>query len=222
MKIYQVEISNYCNLKCTYCPHSIQTRKKGFMTLETFNKVLMLAKKCQQKMIYLHNFGEPLLHPKLELFIQTAKEKEIECSFYTNGVMLDSKRIDSLYTAGLRRISISNHIRGASEKALEEIRKSNSNLCIEEIYEPTFIHNWCGQIRYDGCTHICVADSSPCIFEKQNAFVVLWNGDIASCCLDCNGISSSLTIDDLLQEDYIFKKCKLCLNCDLMRGEEQL
>ena len=173
------------------------------MSIEVFNKVLMLANKCGQKIIYLHNFGEPLLHPKLELFIKTATRNGIECSFYTNGLLLDSSRIDSLYEAGLRTISISNHIKGTSEKVLEEMKKSKYSLNIEEIYEPVFIHNWCGQIQYDGCTHICSVASEPCIFEKQDAFVVLWNGNISSCCIDCNGLSCSLSIDDLLAKEYI-------------------
>lgn len=222
MKIYQVEISNYCNLACNYCPHPFQIRKKGMMSIYTFNQVLMLAQKCEQSILYLHNFGEPLLHPKLELFIKMARDKGIECSFYTNGVLLNSERVDSLYNAGLRKISISNHIEHTSEKVLEEMSKSNHSLEIEEIYNPTILHDWCGQVQFDGCTHYCSKENSPCIFEKQNAFVVLWNGDIASCCLDCNGESSHSTVKDLITGEYKFKKNRLCLNCDLMRGDEQL
>lgn len=222
MKIYQVEICNYCNLACKYCPHPSQKRKKGMMSLDTFKKVLILAQKCEQNSLYLHNFGEPLLHPNLELFIQMARDKGIECSFYTNGILLDSKKIDSLYHAGLRKISISNHVKGISDKVIEEMKKSYNSLDIEEIYNPTFLHDWCGQVKFEGCTHYCSKSKFPCIFEKQNAFVILWNGDIASCCLDCMG-ECDITVDELIGErSYKFKKNKLCLNCDLMRGDELL
>lgn len=222
MKIYQVEISNYCNLSCKYCPHPSQYRKKGIMSQATFEQVLLLAKKCGQKYLYLHNFGEPLLHPNLEQYITMAREKGIECSFYTNGILLNSERIKSLFNAGLRRISISNHTKNTSSKVLKEMDKANCYLDIEEVYNPTFLHDWCGQVEFEGCTHLCTKTQTPCIFEKQNAFVVLWNGDVASCCLDCNGISCKSRVEDLINGEYIFTKSILCRKCDLMRGDEQL
>lgn len=222
MKIYQVEICNLCNLSCAYCPHPAQTRKKGFMSKETFAQVLTLAQKCGQSVLFLHNFGEPLLHPLLEQFIKMAAEKGIECSFYTNGLLLNRERIDRLFQAGLRKICVSNHVKDATQKVLEEVEKSQSHLEIAESYTPTFLHDWCGQVRYEGCSHICSESTEPCIFERQNAFVVLWSGEIAACCLDCNGISSRFTVEELLQREYTFQKSSLCLRCDLMRGEEAL
>ncbi len=69
MKVYQIEISNHCNLSCNYCPHPNQKRDKGYMSMETFKISIKLLKKCGQKIAYLHNFGEPLLHPKIFDFI---------------------------------------------------------------------------------------------------------------------------------------------------------
>ncbi len=222
MKIYQIEIANYCNLSCKYCPYPNQSRLRGFMSIDTFKKVLLLARKCNQNKIYLHNFGEPLLHPQLEIFIEEAAKNGIECSFYTNGILMKREKIDSLYRAGLRSISISNHVSEISKKVIEEIKYSKYELVIEDIYNPTFIHDWCGQVDYKGCTHICSKSASPCIFERENAFVILWNGDIASCCLDCDGISSKINIDNLLVSEYTFQRYELCDRCDLMRGEESL
>lgn len=82
MKIYQVEVSNYCNLSCEYCPYPKQYRKKGFMDKRTFETVIQLAKKCNQNLLYLHNFGEPLLHPGLVQFVEIAKKENIECRFF--------------------------------------------------------------------------------------------------------------------------------------------
>ena len=39
MYIYQVEVSNICSLKCSYCPHPKQERKKGFMSFDTFKQI---------------------------------------------------------------------------------------------------------------------------------------------------------------------------------------
>ena len=63
-KVY-IEITNNCNLSCSFCPET--TRVKKFMDLELFNKVLDEIKPYTDY-IYLHIKGEPLLHPKLSEF----------------------------------------------------------------------------------------------------------------------------------------------------------
>lgn len=222
MKIYQVEVSNFCNLKCNYCPHPIQKREKGNMSFDTFKKVIELTKKCKQNQLYLHNFGEPLLNPLLENFIIYANENGIECSFYTNGIGLSSKRLLSLCNAGLKKISISNHTPNADIKVKKIINKLNLPIQIEDVYTSVIHHNWAGQISSKNCEYICNKSLEPCIFERKNAFVVLWNGDISACCLDCNGVSVKCSISDLLKDEYQFSRFCLCDSCDLMRGEELL
>ena len=93
---------------------------------------------------------------------------------------------------------------------------------IEDIYIPIEVHNWAGQVKDDRCNHFSKKDNTPCIFQRKDAFVILWNGDIASCCLDCEGISVKQNIDDVLKKGYKFSPFKLCSNCDLMRGDEEL
>lgn len=223
MKIYQVEISNYCNLSCEYCPHSFQKREKGFMSFETFKNVVELAKKCDQTLLYLHNFGEPLLHPQLDQFILYASKNNIECSFYTNGVLFSEVIAKKLYGAGIRKISISNHSPNAETCVVSAIKAADVPIVIEEVYVPNKRHNWAGQISAEKCDYVCKFSKSPCIFERENAFVVLWNGDIASCCLDCEGASVEYRVTDILHnQKYSFKKFKLCNCCDLMRGYEDL
>lgn len=222
MKIYQVELSNYCNLSCKYCPHPNQKRSKGFMDLQTFKKVVTLAKKCGQSLLYLHNFGEVALHPHLTEFIMYAKEQGLECSFFTNGVLFTKDMLKSLYNAGLRKISVSNHIGNADVMVKSLIENVGLPIVIDEVYDVGVRHNWAGQIPETECEHICQRSDEPCIFERENAFVILWNGDVASCCIDCEGVSKYYTVDDLLTGNYEFIRCHLCDSCDLMRGDEVL
>lgn len=193
------------------------------MSLEVFKNVVKLAKKCGQTLLYLHNFGEPLLHPRLDEFILYASKNNIECSFYTNGVLFSKDTAKKLYTAGVRKISISNHTANSDVFVSSAIKEANVPIMIEEVYTPDKRHNWAGQISADNCEHICQFSAEPCIFERENAFVVLWNGDIASCCLDCEGISVRYNISDIIQnQEYLFRRHKLCNYCDLMRGCENL
>ena len=114
-KIHQVELTNYCNLKCTYCPLSISTRPKGFMDRKVFIKVLNHIEKTGQKLLVLHNFGEPLLHPQLEDFIFLASQRGFIPGFSSNGLLLTEKKFIDLIHAGLRWMGISLH----DKKALD-------------------------------------------------------------------------------------------------------
>jgi hypothetical protein len=223
MKIYQVEVSNYCNLSCSYCPHPNQKRDKGNMTFDTFVKAVALAQKLSQTTMFLHNFGEPLLNPNLCDYIDYATINGIDCSFFTNGVLLDSKTLLKLSEKGLKKISISEHTPFTIDRIERIIQKFNIPILIEGFFKPTEnLHEWAGQVKVPNIE----VDNSPigdCIFERYNAFVILWNGDVANCCIDCDGISVKTNITRLLSnEKYSFYRSVLCDKCRLMRGEESL
>jgi len=111
MKVYQIEVSNLCNLECSYCPHVSQQRPKGLMNRSTFEEAIQLVLRCGQDQVWLHNFGEPLLHPDLAEFIAHASAEGVQCSFYTNGLLLTPEIADSLANAGLRQIRPSDRCR---------------------------------------------------------------------------------------------------------------
>ena len=67
-KIY-IEITNNCNLKCSFC--SEVKRKRRFMTTEEFENILIKIKDYTDY-IYLHIKGEPLLHPNIIEFLHLA------------------------------------------------------------------------------------------------------------------------------------------------------
>lgn len=57
-KIY-IEITNKCNLKCSFC--SLDNRMKKEMSLDQFELILQKIDKYTDY-IYLHVKGEPLIH----------------------------------------------------------------------------------------------------------------------------------------------------------------
>ena len=70
-KVY-VEITNVCNMSCSFC-HG-HKRANKFMSMEEFSIILdKLTTKTQY--IYYHLMGEPLTHPLLAKFISLAKER---------------------------------------------------------------------------------------------------------------------------------------------------
>src|SRR4051794_27397046 len=115
MFIYQIEVSNICSLRCSYCPHPGQQRRKGFMSLDTFSKCLDLFQVCDNRnTLRLHNFGEVLLQPQLPDLVAMAAAHDVEVSFSTNGLAPNGLAFPPSYWAtlaedGLRRVDFSSH-----------------------------------------------------------------------------------------------------------------
>jgi len=228
VKIYQIEISNHCNLTCSYCPHPTQQRTRGHMTRETFEKSVELLLRCGQRTAYLHNFGEPLLHPEVVDFVAHCTERGVDASFFTNGILLSPELLARLADAGLTHLCVSEHTRGEGDRVARLIEETGVPVAIRDRFRPQRqqLHSWAGQVT-PGARILPVHASEgpgPCLFERQQAAVVLWDGCIGVCCIDVEGQGARGTVDDYLAGDaeYHFAPIPLCGGCSLMRGEEDL
>ncbi len=103
-KVY-VEITNICNMNCSFCHGHGRTPKR--MTSEEFSFILDKLTE-QTKYIYYHLMGEPLTHPELPDFIKLAGERGYKSIITTNGTLLKS-RGEQILAAGLHKINISVH-----------------------------------------------------------------------------------------------------------------
>ena len=99
-KIY-LEITNNCNLKCDFCIKN--TRSNKFMTTNEFNTILSKLK-GHTNYLYFHVMGEPLLHPKINGFIDIASQ-DFKINITTNGYLID--RIKN--NKNIRQLNISLH-----------------------------------------------------------------------------------------------------------------
>lgn len=87
-KVY-VEISNICNLKCSFCPGT--TRKPKRMNADEF-KIVLEKIKDYTDYIYFHLLGEPLCHPDLESFLKIAENMGFKVIITTNGTLLSKNK----------------------------------------------------------------------------------------------------------------------------------
>lgn len=195
------------------------------MTVPTFTKAIDLVCRCGQTKTFLHNFGEPLLHPLLCDFIRLAHARGVEVSFFSNGLLLDGHTAHQLVKAGLREIWISAHVPGELERIQIMLKQDAIHLLIKGTFQPTkdTVHTWSGQVRRYAkgkCDHARI----PCLFEREQAVVILWDGRVNVCCIDSEGTGISGTVDEYLEDPsiYRFRPIALCNGCDLMRGEEVL
>ena len=129
-KVY-VEITNICNLNCSFC--SVDNREKRELTLQEFDKILNKIKKYTNS-IYLHVKGEPLLHSKFDEILDITRKYNIKVRITTNGILLN-KRLNILQKYdNIRQINISLHceqnIKDYFEKVFESADILSKNIPI--------------------------------------------------------------------------------------------
>lgn len=104
-KIY-LEISNVCNLSCTFCPGTKRTPR-----IMNENEFAFLLPRIvpYTNYVYFHLMGEPLCHPNLEEFIAMAHEYGLKVILTTNGTLLKMHSDMLVNASGLHKVNISLH-----------------------------------------------------------------------------------------------------------------
>lgn len=102
-----IEISNICNLQCTFCPEV--GRDKKILSAENFRKVLKQVLPYSEQ-ICLHLMGEPLAHPEFPAILKISEEEGATIHLTTNGTFLAKYGFDTfLKSKALRQINFSIH-----------------------------------------------------------------------------------------------------------------
>ena len=124
-KIY-VEISNLCNLKCSFCPGTKRPGRR--MSVAEFS-ALMPKLRPYTDYLYFHLMGEPLCHPDLREFLNIAGDHGFRVILTTNGTLLSKMQDVLLSTPALHKVNISLHAFEANVvgKSLEDYVRS----CLE-------------------------------------------------------------------------------------------
>jgi organic radical activating enzyme len=220
LDIFQIELTNFCDMSCSYCPHHKMTREKGHMAEPVLERCITYAKDLGKEHLILHHFGEPLLHPALESRLLQIKEAGLAIGFSTNGTLLD--KLLPMMIALDTDIDITLSVHQWTEApvsaywsalaSLQE-RVKGHKVNIQKAYNVNlkqyFFCSWvAGRVRdwnYD----------QECYFLRENSGVVLWNGDIASCCLDCHGESIVSNINRSDARHSKTRSWRGCPSCDL-------
>ena len=116
-RIY-IEITNNCNLNCSFCSKVLKPRRN--MTLEEFEIVLNKIKGFTDY-IYLHVKGEPLVHKDIIEFINKANEYNLKVNLTTNGVFFNKYAKELGKCSNLNKINFSLHCEHNKENYLEDI-----------------------------------------------------------------------------------------------------
>ena len=104
-KVY-LEISNICNLRCSFCPG---TKRQPRVMGEAEFSLLLSRLQPWTEYLYFHLMGEPLCHPRLEVFLRLAAEAGFQVILTTNGTLLQKQQDMLLRAPALNKVNISLH-----------------------------------------------------------------------------------------------------------------
>lgn len=222
----QVEITNQCNLDCPFCFRKQMNRYRGDMSLEIFNQTLDFCKKMEVPELWLHNWGEPLLHPKIYEFIQLAKKRKFRVGFTTNGSLLTWKVVEGLRKAKLDFLDISLNMDTNRYRAIHLLKwyeRMNSNkidchlrVVVNNSAEYTYLSylldgkkvRWQRAMKHDN-QHIRI---KPCQ-AVDKVFVVLWDGTVVPCCHVINKEIILGEVDKTVDMHIDTMQNEYCRNC---------
>jgi radical SAM protein with 4Fe4S-binding SPASM domain len=101
-----IEISNICNLQCSFCPEVIRT--KGMIDLELFRRIIEQVAPLTEQVCF-HLMGDPLVHPKLAELVEICEERDVRIFFVTNGVLLREPQAALLLRPAFHQVCFSLH-----------------------------------------------------------------------------------------------------------------
>jgi radical SAM protein with 4Fe4S-binding SPASM domain len=132
-----IELTNKCNFRCSYCPHSTRgqelpddvnrfDRPQGFMSQETFDLALAAANRSADSLSF-GFFGEQMLHPRFsELIRSVPRDRSYRLVINTNGSLLTAKNLEALKCFDLVRLSIDS----VDSESFERLRPGGAILTV--------------------------------------------------------------------------------------------
>ena len=107
-EIVQIEATNICNAKCTFCPRDDMKRRQGIMDMALYRKIVDECAALGIGHVRMHNYGEAFVDKALPEKIAYAKARGIpEVGVITNGSLLGPDVARAVVEAGLDAINIS-------------------------------------------------------------------------------------------------------------------
>ena len=103
-KRIHLEISNICNVQCSFCP--IVERPKDIMSLEKFEGLIRQVVPLTED-VCLHLMGEPLAHPQFTDILKISEEQKASIQITSNGLLIKKYQSLLLESKALRQINFS-------------------------------------------------------------------------------------------------------------------
>jgi hypothetical protein len=237
-----LEPTNICNLRCPDCPIGELKMERGFMSMDTVDKVMEVMR--PGKPLHLYLMGEPLLHEKIaEIVYKTSMHpKRIYTLLSTNGMLLSERMTRTLTTNGLKALVVSLHKKESVEAFLTAAQyledKEYPTLEGRHILTNPLVPQWLDEVGVDAKYRSLITKCNPhgfagnvtskrrvlseyqmdnriqsCKLLNWKVCAVRWNGVINACPYDDRNQCSLGHIDNFQDLKHNIPY-KICQCCD--------
>ena len=107
-----LEVTNYCNQKCTFCPDMHREVARSWLPLDRVKALIdEISDSLSLNMLALNAYGEPLLHPDIDQILAYVRSKKMAWPVYftTHGMTLVDKKLKQLSNNYPTGIAVSMH-----------------------------------------------------------------------------------------------------------------
>ena len=99
-----LEISNICNVACSFCP--VVEKDKKLMDLVEFEDILVQVAPLTE-IVCLHLLGEPLAHPKFLQILEICEKYNTQIDLTTNGILINRYKERIIASKCIRQVNFS-------------------------------------------------------------------------------------------------------------------
>ena len=104
-----IEITNVCNLHCSFCPCGKEPVSRTFMDSKLFEDCIAGAQEIGATSVYFHVLGEPTLHPGFAHYIKKLEQTPLKLTLTTNGTTIERTGHQILASPAVRQVNFSTH-----------------------------------------------------------------------------------------------------------------
>jgi hypothetical protein len=199
--IHQIEVTSFCNLRCSYCPSRKLPKLRGVpnehIGLDTYERALEWARffdaQGTQGELSLTGIGETLLHPEWRELVRLARTvlPDNFICFSTNGLLLDDDACSFLREHRVA-VFVSLHRPEKAGPAINAARR-HGILVDTNASAATSSFDWAGLLPD---WEVTAPKGNPCEYLRSGWGVVLSDGRVTTCCLDATGAGVGGHVDD--------------------------